>query len=74
MELTLDKTTLSDGAWFATQFSNDLNTWEPTTPTAGPTSVYTVIRNTEDELVVRDNTPTTDANLRFARFTVVSPE
>jgi len=73
LELTLDKTTLGEGAWFAAQFSGDLITWNPANPTIGATSAYTIIRNTDDELVVRDNIPTTSAERRFARFSVVTP-
>lgn len=74
LQLTLDKTALEKGAWFLAQFSSDLNSWSPASPTPAANSTYDVIENSATRFIIRDKTPISTTTPRFGRVMVKKPE
>ncbi|MGJ8697377.1 MAG: Calx-beta domain-containing protein [Verrucomicrobiaceae bacterium] len=74
LQISLDRTALPKGAWFAAQFSSNLSTWSPASPTPGTSATYEIISDSVTNFTVRDNTPTTGATPRFARILVINPQ
>ncbi len=74
LQITLDKTSLTNGAWFVAQFSSDLVVWSPANPTPAANASYDVIENSATKFVVRDKTPISTSAPRFGRIIIESPE
>jgi uncharacterized delta-60 repeat protein len=74
LQISLDKTSLQKGAWFLAQFSNDLNVWNPSSPTPATNASYEVIEDSATRFIVRDKTPTSPATPRFGRILIKQPE
>jgi len=74
LQIKLDKTALSEGAWFVAEFSSDLETWSPADPTPAVNSTYDVLENSATHFIVRDKTPISTSSPRFGRIVIKLPE
>lgn len=74
LQIKLDKSSLADGAWFMAQFSSDLVTWSPISPTPAVNATYEVIENSATSFIVRDKSPISTSSPRFGRIMIKSPE
>lgn len=73
LQISLSKPASPDGPWYTAQFSGDLDTWSPASPTPGSTEIV-IIENSATTFTVRDTVPITPAAPRFGRVLLQEPE
>ncbi|MGJ8678152.1 MAG: Calx-beta domain-containing protein [Akkermansiaceae bacterium] len=74
LQVSMDKNLLGEGAWFVAQFTSDLATWSPVSPTPQTNSTYDVVENSATKFTVRDKTPISSNAIRFGRIGIEAPE
>ncbi|NIP93208.1 MAG: hypothetical protein GWO24_07030, partial [Akkermansiaceae bacterium] len=73
LQLAIDKSPDSLGAWFVARFSSDLQAWLPDPAVPGSNAVYDVIEDSPTRFVVRDKTPYGPVN-RFVKIGIMNPD
>ncbi|MCU0797123.1 MAG: hypothetical protein MUF31_14455 [Akkermansiaceae bacterium] len=74
LQVSIDKGSQAAGAWYAAQFGGGLSSWLPATPGPQSNSVYEVVEDSPTRYTVRDKTPMTGTQRRFARIHLLPAE
>jgi len=74
LQLTINKSALTGGVWYGVQLTSDLSNWPQESFTPGDDSVFEIIEDSRDRLVIRDRTPIRSSVSRFVRMVLSLPE
>lgn len=74
LQVSIQKPAAVDGAWYAAQFGSGLASWLPASPGPQANDVYEVVEDSATRYTVRDKTPLSGAQKRFARVHLLLAE
>ena len=71
LQVSVEKSGATQGAWFAAQLTSDLYSWSPNPALPGANTAYDILEDSPARFVIRDKTPLNGK--RFVRFVIWHP-
>ncbi|MDF3129804.1 Calx-beta domain-containing protein [Kiritimatiellaeota bacterium B1221] len=73
LQISLNKPVDSEAPWYSAQFSGDLDSWSPASPTPGSSEIV-ILENSDTTFTVRDTVPISPTAPRFGRIVLQTAE